>query len=427
MRFLFLFLFTNTLNANAQHWNLTQLQTLPIKTSNNAVCEGFVGDTAFVYSFAGIDSSKIYAGIHLNSFRLNLTTSQWQTIPSLPDTMGKIACAASRIKDTIYIIGGYHVLANTNEISSNKVHRYNIITNQFMNDGSNSILPIDDQVQCVYKDSLIYIVTGWSNTANVANVQVYNPKLNNWQTATAMPNNNTYKSFGASGTIIGDTLYFLGGASSGAGFTAQTVLRKGYIDPANPLQITWSFINPNVKAYRSACTSIGNNIYWLGGSEITYNYNGIAYNGSGGVSPSNKSRRLTSIWDFDITNNLPMDLRGVAKINDSTIIIVGGMNSNQLVTNQVLKLKNISSASTAMYERKNNFELNVFPNPVTDRLYLHIDKNAIVTILNAQSTVLSIHKNTKSVDMSMWQAGVYFIKVEHQNSIMIKKIIKIDD
>ena len=342
MRYLFFFLFTASLTCKAQHWAVTQLPVLPIKTSNNAVCEGFIGDTAFVYSFAGIDSSKLYSGIHLNCFRLNLTTNQWQAIPNLPDTMGKIACAASRIKDTIYIIGGYHVLANANEISSNKVHRYNIITNQFMSDGANSILPIDDHVQCVYKDSLIYVVTGWSNTANVATVQVYNPQQNSWLAATAMPNNNTYKSFGASGTIVGDTLYFLGGASSSSGFAAQTILRKGYINPANPLQITWSFINSNIKAYRSACTAINNDIYWLGGAETTYNYNGIAYNGSGGVAPSNKSRKLTSVWNFDVTNNLPMDLRGVAKINDSTIIIVGGMKANQAVTNQAIKLKNIS-------------------------------------------------------------------------------------
>ena len=415
------------LNGKAQHWSITSLPALPIKTSNNAVCAGFIGDTAFVYSFAGIDSTKLYSGIHLNSYRLNLITNQWQTIPSLPDTMGKIACAASRVKNSVYIIGGYHVLANTNEISSNKVHRYNILTNQFMSNGANSILPIDDHVQCVYKDSLIYVVTGWSNTGNVANVQVYNPQLNNWTTATAMPNSNTYKSFGASGTIVGDTLYFLGGATSGAGFTAQTILRKGYINPTNPLQITWSFTNSNMKAYRSACTSINNDIYWLGGAETTYNYDGIAYNGSGGVPPSNKSRRLNTAWDFDVSNNLPMDLRGVAKINDSIVVLAGGMISNQTVTNQVLKLKKISTSSTAIFEHDTNLELSLFPNPVSNILHLNTEMNVTMTLLNAQSTILAIYHHIKSIDMSGYGAGIYFIKIESLHGTLVKKIIKIDD
>ena len=54
-------------------------------------------------SFGGIDSSKIWSGIHLRSFRYNTQADTWETIPALPDTMGKIAAGASTIKNKIYI------------------------------------------------------------------------------------------------------------------------------------------------------------------------------------------------------------------------------------------------------------------------------------------------------------------------------------
>jgi|GEM_PF-5619179 len=43
-----------------------------------------------------------------------------------------------------------------------------------------------------------------------------------------------------------------------------------------------------VNGYRMAATSVENEAYWLGGSNNTYNYNGIAYDGSGGVPTSNQ-------------------------------------------------------------------------------------------------------------------------------------------
>lgn len=417
-----LFVFVNT-SIYAQHWNVTQLPPLDNKLSNNAVCEGFVNDTPFVYSFAGIDSTKLFSGINLKSYRLNTITNQWQLLQGLPDTLGKIACSASRIKDTIYIIGGYHVLSNTNEISSNKVHRFNILTNQFMSDGANTILPIDDQTQCVYKDSLIFVVSGWSNSSNVPNVQVYSPITNSWASATPVPNNNTYKSFGSSGIIVGDTLYYLGGASSGSGFAAQTVLRKGYVNPANPLQITWSFANPNIKAYRSTCAEINNKIYWLGGSEITYNYNGIAYNGTGGVSPSNKSRRYDGNWDIDTSINLPMDLRGVAKINDSTLILVGGMKPNQTTINEVLKLS-LNNSVLSIKESFRNDQISIYPNPFSDNLIIESEKIKKITLYNSLFQPVLTESNSKHLNTKLLQPGIYFLCLELEGNIIFKKIIK---
>lgn len=408
---------------SAQHFKITPLKNLDLKTSNNAVCEGFVNDTPFVYSFAGIDSTKLYSGIHLKSYRLNTITNQWQVLPDLPDSLGKIACSASRVKDTIYIIGGYHVLANGNEVSSNKVHRFNIVSNQFLNNGSNPILPIDDQTQCVYKDSLIFVVSGWSNNSNVPNVQVYNPKFNLWSSGTSVPNNNFFKSFGSSGIIVGDTLYYLGGASSAPGFTAQSVLRKGYINPSDPLQISWTYLNPNIKAYRSACGELYNKAYWIGGSEITYNYNGIAYNGTGGVAPSNRCRRYDGTWETDSNLFLPMDLRGVAKINDSTLILAGGMKTDQRVSSEVLKLT-LSNSASVVKGFPGILQVDVFPNPFSDNITVEGENIKKVSIFNSLMQPVLLTINSGKIDTGSLSPGIYFLRMDLKNKILLKKIIK---
>ena len=323
-------------------WHPSLLKQLPEPITNNAVSEGFINGNPYVFTFGGLDSTKLYSGIHRRSYRLDIVNNSWQQIDELPDTLGKIASAASRIKNTIYIMGGYHVFADGTEKSSNKVHRYDIINNKFLEDGKAIPIPIDDHVQAVWRDSLIYIITGWSNTENVPNVQIYNPKTNRWAVGTSVPNNHTYKSFGASGTIVGDTIFYLGGASMGKHYPIQNILRKGVINKDDPTQIEWSHqvLDSTNVGYRMASTQINDIPHWLGGSTTTYNYNAVAYNGTGGVNPSNREMVYSNNKiKTTILEKLPMDLRGIAEINDSLKILVGGIQENQKVSTKVYRLE----------------------------------------------------------------------------------------
>jgi len=343
---LILFIFVVSCNQSnvkgSKKWYFKELMHLPEPISNNAVAEGFIDSKPYAFTFGGIDSTKLYSGIHLRSYKLDVSNNSWRQIAGLPDTLGKIASAASRIDDTVYIIGGYHVFEDGSEKSSDKVHRYDIVNNQFLEDAQPIPIPIDDHVQAVWQDSLIYVITGWSDKANVPNVQIYNPETNRWSVGTSVHDNHMYKSFGASGTIIGDSIFYFGGAAMGKHYPIQNSLRKGIINPKNPTEIEWSHqvIDSSIVGYRMAATSINNEPHWLGGSTTTYNYNAIAYNGSGGVNPSNRDLYLsdnklkTSFFD-----NLPMDLRGIVEINDSTKILIGGITENQQVSTKVYQLE----------------------------------------------------------------------------------------
>ena len=322
---------------------IEEMAPMPENVTNNAVAAGFVNEAPFVFTFGGLDHTKKYSGIHLRSYRYNVNSDKWVQIASLPDTLGKIAASASRIGDIIYIMGGYHVFKDGHELSSNKVHRYDIKNNRYLEDGTPIPKQIDDQVQAVWKDSLIYLITGWSDTENQPDVQIYNPALNSWMVGDPVPDNHHYKSFGASGVIISDTIYYFGGAAYQKFYPAQNQLRIGIINPKNPSEIKWSIkiLEVDLFGYRTAATAVNDIAYWIGGSQITYNYNGIAYNGTGGVEPSNHCisyNTETGQWTIQSNLNVPMDLRNLAEISSAIKYIVGGIDKGQKVSNKILKL-----------------------------------------------------------------------------------------
>lgn len=333
--------------GSAQNWTWTELDTMPFRTANNAVCEAVVNGNEFVYSFGGIDTSKAHSGIHTRSFKFEVAANTWTEIDPLSDSLPVIAAGASFVKNKIYILGGYHVFQNSNEISSNRVRVYNPQTESYEADGAPIPLAIDDHVQCVYKDSLIFVVTGWSNTSNFPNVQIYDPTLNQWQNGTFVPTSFQFTAFGASGYIVGDTLYYHGGAAGGS-FAARKFMRKGYINPNDPTDITWEYMGeaPGDPGYRAACSGTDELVFWVGGAPTSYNYDGIAYNGSGGVDPSARILhfRPTDSMYLDETNQPygVMDLRGIAKLSNNRWIVCGGMDTNQIVSNRTLMLESTS-------------------------------------------------------------------------------------
>ncbi len=393
------------------NWTWTEMQQMPFRTSNNAVCEASVAGQDYAYSFGGIDSTKTAAGIHQRAFKYDVSANSWSEIDPLPDTLGKIASAASYVKGKIYIMGGYHVFPST-EISSNRVHVYNPFLGVYESDRTPIPVPIDDHVQCVYKDSLIFVVTGWSNTTNVPNVQIYDPTLDQWQVGTSTTNNAFYTAFGASGYILGDTLYYHGGATGGS-FSAKRFVRKGYINTADPTDITWeqNLDAPGDAGYRSACSGLGNTVFWVGGSGVSYNYNGIAYSNGTGVEP------LTRVLHFGISNysytdetTQPygvMDLRGIAKISGNRWLICGGMDSSQIVSNRTFILENplVELDQSSIPKGYKVFSLD-------GKVLILTPKNSIARLVAASGGVVREFKKQQNfvIQRSDFPKGIYFFE-----------------
>jgi len=397
----------------------TALPPMPEPVSNNAVTSAYSGDTLCIYSFAGIDTSKSPNGIHNHSFKYNTISQQWTQLPDLPQGFTRIAAGASTVNNKIYIIGGYHVFENFNEESLNYVHVFDPETNTFLPDAAPISTRIDDHVQAVWRDSLIFVITGWSQNTNVANVQIFDPALNEWTAGTSVPNNNFYKAFGASGDFVGDTIYYNGGAVIGGSFPGTAQLRKGIINPENPNEIEWSVgeENPGSKGYRMGSIGLSDKVFWIGGGGQTYNFDGVAYNGSGIVEPLERIMHydpVTLLWT--ISPNTPfkvMDMRGVAKVSDSSFIICGGMTSGAEVTDAVY-LVDVDFVTLGINEL-NETSLKLWPVPAKDVIHIDgIKSQSNYEIIDSTGKLIlsgKLDSGKNTIDTSVLIPGTYILKV----------------
>jgi hypothetical protein len=194
-----------SINITAQtNWTIEEMLPLPEPVTNNAVCEGFVVFLGvmkpFVFSFGGIDSTLSYSGIHNKVWSYNVNNNTWQSLSDIPSTQETIASSASFVNGKIYIIDGYTGGPTGNEVSSSEVHIYDAATGIYSL-GSPLTDAIDDQIQCVYKDSLIYVISGWSNFSSINKVQIYATYNDTWLVNNNMPPGNDYPIFGSNGIV----------------------------------------------------------------------------------------------------------------------------------------------------------------------------------------------------------------------------------
>ncbi len=435
-------------NLNSQvEFTVSTLPAMPEPVANNAVVSAYCGDTLCVYSFCGIDETKEPSGIHLKAWRYNTVTEEWSQLPDVPDDSerGKIAAGASVVNNKIYLIGGYYVADNFSEESSDDVHIFDPETNQWEADGAIIPVPIDDHIQVVWNEELIYVVTGWSDFNNVPDVQIYNPALDEWLVGTSVPNNSDYKVFGGSGDIIGNQIFYHGGVRSSFGFFPTEEVRKGTINPNDPTDITWEVLGDSELGtmYRAASVAIpsANAVYWIGGSELGYNFDGIDYNGTGGVSPLNEIR-AHNLYTTDLVESvtvnytdegtLPMDLRGIARLTTTSeeqstfphsSIVCGGMLENQEVTDQVLLIS--SDNATSLETLGSNFSAVQWSITPQNQLWIKFPQECYeLQLLNSLGqSVLSqeVQGSEAKIDLTRLSEGVYIVKAKSEKGIQTFK------
>jgi hypothetical protein len=418
--------------ANAQlHLQSLPITNMPEPLTNTACAIGKHNNATSLYCFGGIDSSLLYSGIHQKCFGYDSASQVWRTLPNLPDTLGKIASSATNIKDTIYIVGGYHVYANGNEKSSNRVHRFVPAIDSFITDATPIPIAIDDQAQAVWRDSLLYVISGWNNTASVPNVQIFNPANNSWQVGTSVPNNNFYKCFGSNATIIGDTIFYFGGASAGANFPNTNYLRKGIIDANNPMQITWSYVAlPTQFRYRGVVTRIKTFLILAGGSKKTYNYNGFAYDGSGVVKPTNSyyiydTQSGATVYDSTM-QIINMDSRTVAGNELNSFYLLGGIDANGKVS-AISKKYFLSIGNTISTNNKNEIQFDIFPNPTLNNFNIstNIEFSKIMILdINGKICKQFIKQHKNKYEIGDLKSGNYFCQLQTKRGWVSKLLVK---
>ena len=400
--------------------------------SNNAVAGIKIGDTAWIFSFSGIDASRRLSGIHARTYAWNPSLDTALTLEDLPGAQGRIAAGASVVKGKIYIAGGYEVFQDGSENSLDELHVFDPYSFEFEPDAKDIPIRIDDHVQVVWRDSLIYLITGWSQDRNVRAVQIYNPTLNEWQVGTSTPSSFNFMVFGASGCIVNDTIYYLGGAAFGSSFPLRPAFRKGAINPDSPQEIEWSFeLLDQAILYRSACVTDGRKIYWIGGSGVSYNYNGIAYNGTGPVSPLDQvivyNPQDGSLQRHFLEGLNTMDLRSAAFFSEDSIYLFGGMSEGPIVSDKIkrIQVKSLVSDDNLAIVKP---VVRIFPNPCVHELRIQ-GKADGYRLINLEGKLLKEGNVTDTIiDVSNINESRFIIELTHLGQPVLSQIIvKLED
>lgn len=328
-----------------------KLSPLPAAVSNNAVAISHDQGGPKIFSFMGIGPKKTWDAVTASAYEMDLANGKWTEKRPVPGVAGRLAAAAVALHEQVFIFGGYVIDAQGGETTVSDLNVFVPAENRYYR-GQDIPVPVDDAVIGVYRDRYIFLIGGWSTAKGdaVRNVQVYDTDKDIWMQATPLPG---IPVFGHAGAIIGDTIVYVDGAYKNPGginpkYVASSECWMGELPSSKKGDITkirWSRLqaHPGTAHYRIAAGAgpmekKGGRIYFSGGTDTPYNYNGVGYNGQ----PAEPSPLTFAFNDYTgewgtINQDTPeptMDHRGLL-VTRRGLVIVGGMEKGQLVTAKV--------------------------------------------------------------------------------------------
>jgi hypothetical protein len=331
---------------NATPWVVGRGPDLPAPIANNAVAAAVVDGRPRLFSFLGLGPARDFGAITTRAYALDPDGAAWERLPDVPGHVGRLAATAQAVGPRVFLFGGYEVAADGKETTSPATDIYLIAERRYLR-GAEAPVPLDDTVSGVWRDRLIYLVSGWSTDRTMTTVQAYDADADRWVAATPIPGTPV---FGHAGGLIDDTLVYCGGAKMlGAatpkyGISAECY--RGDIDPADPTRIAWRAIagHPGAPRYRAAAgpirTATHTGIMFVGGTTNPYNYNGIGYDGRP-AEPESSSWIYDTVhdtWAAGPVLGVPtMDHRGLVGAA-AAWWIVGGFAAGQTVSTHVTRL-----------------------------------------------------------------------------------------
>jgi N-acetylneuraminic acid mutarotase len=348
MKKCFGFIFLILLGGSLLAADRPKLEPLPVPLSNNAVASVKSRGSLLLYSMMGMGPKKTWDAASNSAYMLDpdADTPKWVEVRSVPGTVGRLAATAVGTREHIFLFGGYVVDAQGGETTLPDVNTYEPLTDRWFR-AEDMPVAVDDSVAGAYRDRYIYVVSGWSKTDAVHDVQVYDAEKNKWSQATPTPGTPV---FGHAGAVVGDTIIYIDGAyKNPAGgppkYVPSDECWMGKIDHHDRSKIQWSKLpnHPGTARYRIAAggSEKDEKIYFSGGTDNPYDYNGVGYNGAPAEpSPVTFAFNVrTSKWET-INEHTPqptMDHRGVLVLPEG-LVIVGGMEKGQQVTSRVVVL-----------------------------------------------------------------------------------------
>jgi len=187
-------------------------------------------------------------------------SEEWRRVADAPGP-GRLASTARAVDGRIYLFGGYTVAEDGSEVSEPRVDVYDPSADAW-SPAAPMPVPVDDAVSGVWRDSLIVLVSGWSDGDNVPDVQLYDPAADAWTAGTPIPGPPV---FGHAGGVVGDDVVYVDGVRTTEEgeprFRMAPGSWRGRIDPDDPTSIAWERLpdHPGPPVYRAAAGAAARN------------------------------------------------------------------------------------------------------------------------------------------------------------------------
>ena len=317
--------------------------------SNNAVAISHEGGNRAIFSFMGIGPKKTWDAITTAAFQLDLSSGKWKEMRPVPGTAGRLGASAAALHEQVFLFGGYVVDGQGGETTLSDLNVLVPVRDRWYR-GADIPVPVDDSVLGVYKDRFIYLVGGWSGskTDAVRNVQVYDTEKDNGRRRRRFP------------ALRFSVMPAPSSATRSSTWTARS-RTPAVPTPGTSLRASagWAKLpratsprsngrklpdHPGGARYRIAAgaSEKEGKIYFSGGTDNPYNYNGIGYNGQPAEpSPVTFAFNVRSGKWETVSENTPdptMDHRGLL-VAPHGLVIAGGMEKGQQVTARVRVVK----------------------------------------------------------------------------------------
>jgi len=311
--------------------------SLPQPITNNAVAAVESDGRVSVFSFLGLDSTKVWSGVTNAAYRWDVGDDAWREIDPVPGP-GRLASTAHTVGGLIYVFGGYTVAEDGSEKSVPDVNVYDPVTESWSRVADIPV-PTDDAAAGIWRGDHIVLVSGWHDTGNIRDVQIYHPATDIWTASTPIPGAPV---FGHTGAVVGDQVVYVDGAAiveASPRFvmdsTSWTGTLSGVVEPS--IEWTEATRHPGPPLYRSGAATVGGLALFVGGTDNPFNYDGVGYNGTASVPLRQVLAYVAATEEWRYLPALPvatMDHRN-AGVAGGQIFVVGGMLEGQRVSDQV--------------------------------------------------------------------------------------------
>ena len=373
-------------------------------TPRSGLASCVIGDK--IYVLGGV-SGLMPNILYLNTLEVyDPASNTWNT----PVTTGSFSprgwFTANVVDGKIYVIGGFD--ANLNSVSS-EVQVFDPANNSWNTLSTTGFFsPRFDHTASVINGK-IYIFGGADGNYLISTVDIFDPSTNNWNQADATGSFISRR--GATSVTLEGKIYIIGGYSD------HDLNAFDIFDPVNNSWSTPSTIGKFSASSNATACVLGGKVYVMGG---TYGYTYVTKFKL--FDPPTDSVNLVST-----IGSLTPRAWLTSSVVGNRIYVMGGYNQDSsLNTNEVFTL-------TQSDEVKNDpaaHEINIFPNPTIGIVSVsgNTSNFSEVSVLNVLGenvmNILHPEGNNFTLDLSSLTSGIYNIRINIHNSVLMRKIVK---